>query len=54
MKMPNIIEIASDPTVGADSHAGEPMREIARPYNVSNSTISRLAPGPFDAFGAKG
>jgi DNA invertase Pin-like site-specific DNA recombinase len=34
--------------------AGEPMREIARTYNVSNSTISRLAPGPFDAFGAKG
>jgi len=34
--------------------AGEPMREIARTYNVSHSTISRLAPGPFDAFGAKG
>jgi DNA invertase Pin-like site-specific DNA recombinase len=33
--------------------AGEPMREIARTYNVSHSTISRLAPGPFDAFGAK-
>jgi DNA invertase Pin-like site-specific DNA recombinase len=32
---------------------GEPMREIARTYNVSHSTISRLAPGPFDAFGAK-
>ena len=35
-------------------NAGEPMREIARTYNVSHSTISRLAPGPFDAFGAKG
>jgi DNA invertase Pin-like site-specific DNA recombinase len=34
--------------------AGEPMREIARTYNVSHSTISRLVPGPFDAFGAKG
>ncbi len=34
--------------------AGEPMREIARTYNVSHSTISRLAPGPFDASGAKG
>ena len=34
--------------------AGEPMREIARTYNVSHSTISRLAPGPFDAVGAKG
>ncbi len=33
--------------------AGEPMREIARTYNVSHSTISRLAPGPFDPFGAK-
>ncbi|VTZ21648.1 Serine recombinase PinE [Methylocella tundrae] len=32
---------------------GEPMREIARTYNVSHSTISRLAPGPFEAFGAK-
>jgi DNA invertase Pin-like site-specific DNA recombinase len=34
--------------------AGEPMREIARTYNVSHSTISRLAPASFDAFGAKG
>ena len=24
--------------------AGEPMREIARSYNVSHSTISRLSP----------
>src|SRR3974377_1611019 len=28
--------------------AGEATREIARTYNVSHSTISRLAPGPFD------
>ncbi|MGO9234899.1 MAG: helix-turn-helix domain-containing protein [Methylocella sp.] len=35
-------------------NAGEPMREIARTYNVSHSTVTRLAPGPFDAFGAKG
>jgi DNA invertase Pin-like site-specific DNA recombinase len=35
-------------------NVGEPMREIARTYNVSHSTISRLAPGPFDAFAAKG
>ena len=39
---------------GEGRDAGEPMREIARTYNVSHSTISRLAPGPFDAFGAKG
>jgi DNA invertase Pin-like site-specific DNA recombinase len=26
--------------------AGEPMRDIARTYNVSHSTISRLATGP--------
>jgi DNA invertase Pin-like site-specific DNA recombinase len=26
--------------------AGEPMRDIARSYNVSHSTISRLATGP--------
>ncbi len=34
--------------------AGEATREIARSYNVSQSTISRLAPGPFGAFSAKG
>lgn len=34
--------------------AGEPMREIARAYNASHGTISRLTPGPFDAFGSKG
>jgi DNA invertase Pin-like site-specific DNA recombinase len=33
--------------------AGEPMREIARTYNVSHSTISRLTPGAFGALGAK-
>jgi DNA invertase Pin-like site-specific DNA recombinase len=27
--------------------AGEPMRDIARTYNVSHSTISRLAQRPF-------
>jgi DNA invertase Pin-like site-specific DNA recombinase len=33
--------------------AGEPMRETARTYNVSRSTVSRPAPGSFVAFGAK-
>jgi DNA invertase Pin-like site-specific DNA recombinase len=33
--------------------AGEPMREIARTYNVSHSTISRLTPGAFGALGVK-
>lgn len=32
---------------------GEPVREIARTFNVSHSTISRLAPGPSDAFDGK-
>jgi DNA invertase Pin-like site-specific DNA recombinase len=34
--------------------AGELTREIARTFNVSHSTISRLTPGHFDTFGAKG
>jgi IS30 family transposase len=27
-------------------HLGEPVHEIARSYNVSHSTISRLTPDP--------
>ena len=32
--------------------AGETLVEIARSYNVSHPTISRLRPGPFDGAGA--
>ena len=42
-RKPKLTERQKREAIRRRDHDGEPLREIARSYNVSHSTISRLA-----------